>query len=331
MLVKKILKKILIKICRMCGYEIIDQNQFTFPSLKNKGFNNLSAINKKSIVMPLGEVKISRKIQQLSIIVRTNSNVHISDQNKKRVFNQDKVDYIKRSLNSLVVSINLFKKKFNNFKIDLTIVNQSDNKTTTLMFDEIFSKLDFKPKIISFNKNEFKSEINLDFDKDVFGNLSSLLKCFKIAKENEGDIVFFLEDDYLHKKSLIEEMILTYERISSQTDSELILVPSDYPFLYMNERLTNVLTGSHRHWQTLDKVLCSFMTSKKILETYWDNFLLTCQNHNYPIEKHLNKICQKEICLSPIPSLSIHMANSNSIFGIPPYIDVKKDWEDNKD
>jgi hypothetical protein len=24
------------------------------------------------------------------------------------------------------------------------------------------------------------------------------------------------------------------------------------------------------------------------------------------------------------------MANSNSIFGIPPYIDIKKEWDDNK-
>ena len=331
MLVKKILKKIIIKICRICGFEIIDQNQFVFPSLNNKNFNNLSTINKKSIVMPLGEVKISRKVEKLSIIVRTNSNVHISDQNKKRIFNKDKSDYIQKSLNSLVVSINLFKKKFINFEINLTIVDQSDNRTISSTFDKIFSKLDFKPNIIQFDKNELKSEINLDFNKDVFGNLSSLLKCFKLAKNNESDLVFFLEDDYLHKKTLIEEMILTYERISSQTNQELILVPSDYPFLYMNERSTKVLTGSHRHWQTLDKVLCSFMTSKKMLDTYWDNFLLTCQDHNDPIEKHLNEICEKEICLSPIPSLSVHMANSNSMFGISPYIDVKEEWETNKD
>ena len=210
-----------------------------------------------------------------------------------------------------------------------------DQKTSysikmSLKFDEIFSKLDFKPTIIAFDKNELKSEINVDFNKDIFGNLSSLLKCFKIGKESESDLIFFLEDDYLHKKTLIEEMLLTYQRISSQTKKELILVPSDYPFLYMEERLTNILTGSHRHWQTLNKVLCSFMTSKEMLETYWENFLLTCQNHNNPIEKHLNEICKKEICLSPIPSLSIHMANSNSIFGISPYIDIKKEWDDNK-
>lgn len=328
--VKKILKKILIKICRVAGFEIIDQNQFTFPSLENKEFNNLSTINEQSIVMPLGKVEISRKIEKLSIIVRTNSNVHISDQNKKRIFNKDKEEYIKRSLNSLVVSINSFKKKFNKFEIYLTVVDQSDNEKMSSMFDEIFSKLDFKPTIIAFDKNELKSEINVDFNKDIFGNLSSLLKCFKIGKESESDLIFFLEDDYLHKKTLIEEMLLTYQRISSQTKKELILVPSDYPFLYMEERLTNILTGSHRHWQTLNKVLCSFMTSKEMLETYWENFLLTCQNHNNPIEKHLNEICKKEICLSPIPSLSIHMANSNSIFGISPYIDIKKEWDDNK-
>ena len=60
--------------------------------------------------------------------------------------------------------------------------------------------------------------------------------------------------------------------MSSQINKEVILVPSDYPFLYMNERETKVIAGSHRHWQTLDKVLCSFMTSKEIIETYWNNF-----------------------------------------------------------
>ena len=129
---------------------------------------------------------------------------------------------------------------------------------------------------------------------------------------------------------MIEEMILTYERISSQTKQELVLVPSDYPFLYMDERSTNILAGSHRHWQTLDKILCSFMISNNMLEKYWNNFLLTCTNHNNPIEKHLNEICKKEICLSPIPSLSVHMANTNSIFGISPYIDIQKEWEKNK-
>ena len=153
------------------------------------------------------------------------------------------------------------------------------------------------------------------------------MKCFKVGKENKDDLVLFLEDDYLHKETMIEEMVMTYERISSQLKKELIIVPSDYPYLYMKERHSNILAGSHRHWQTLDKILCSFMTSNQILNDYWDNFVLTCKDHNDPIEKYLNEICKKEICISPIPSLSIHMANANSIFGVSPFVDVKSDWK----
>ena len=329
MIVKKILKKILIKVCRLFGYEIIDQNQFSFPSLKNKKFNDLSNINEKSIVFPLGEVKISNKIKSLRIIIRTNSNIHISDQNKKRIFNKEKIEYIKKSLNSLVNSIKLFEKKFNRIKINLTIIDQSKNNKLLEEFDKIFSKISSKFEIIDFDKYEMKDEIKVDYQKDIFGNLSSLLKCFKIAKQCNEDLIFFLEDDYIHKRSLIEEMILTYERISSQINKELILVPSDYPFLYLEERNTNVIAGSHRHWQTLDKVLCSFMISKKMLDSYWDNFFKTCQTHNEPIEKYLNEICKKEICLSPLPSLSIHIANSNSIFGVSPFVNVKEEWDNN--
>lgn len=321
-----ILKKILIKLNRLLGYELIDQNDFSFPSLKSKKFNDLSNLNEKSIVVPLGEVPITRKVKSLGIIVRTNSNVHISDQNKKRIFNGNKIEYIEKSLKSLVTSINLFKKKFKNFNINLTIVDQSNDKTVLKKFEDIFLELNFKVKIVPFDKKEFKNEINLDYNKDVFGNLSSLLKCFIIGKNSSDDLIFFLEDDYLHKDSLIEEMVMTYERISSQINREIILVPSDYPYLYMRERLTNILAGSHRHWQTLDKILCSFMTSKEIIDLYWNNFLLTCRNHNDPIEKYLNEICNKEICLSPIPSLSIHLANANSIFGISPFVDIKKEW-----
>ncbi len=328
--VKKIFKKLIIKICRLCGYEIIDQNEFSFPSLKNKKFNQLSSLNKKSIVMPLGEVKITNKVNSLCIIVRTNSNVHISDQNKKRIFNKEKIEYIEKSLISLVNSINSFKNKITSFKINLIIIDQSNDPIISEKFKKIFSELDFEPNIISFDKNEFKNEINVNYEKDVFGNLSSLLKCFKIARDCNEQLIFFLEDDYIHQKSLIEEMILTYERISSQLKDEVILVPSDYPFLYMSERQTNIIAGSHRHWQTLNKVLCSFMINKNILEKYWNNFLLTCQNHNDPIEKHLNKICEEEICISPLPSLSLHMANANSIFGISPFIDVKEEWGENE-
>ena len=73
------------------------------------------------------------------------------------------------------------------------------------------------------------------------------------------------------KDSLIEEMLMTYERLASQLNREIVLCPSDYPYLYTTDRKTNVLIGSHRHWQLIDKTLCTFLTSKIILNQYWNN------------------------------------------------------------
>ena len=101
-----ILKKIFVKLIKALGFEIIDQNQFKSPTLNKELNEQLSNIN-KSIVLPLGEVNLSRKISDLLIIFRTNSNIEIWDQNKKRIFEKDKIEYVKRSLNSLIKSIKI--------------------------------------------------------------------------------------------------------------------------------------------------------------------------------------------------------------------------------
>ena len=90
------MKKIFIKICKILGFEIIDQNKFTSPTLNKELDDDLSIINKKSIVLPLGEVKITRKVQSILIIVRANTEVEIWDQNKKRIFEQPKIEYTVR-------------------------------------------------------------------------------------------------------------------------------------------------------------------------------------------------------------------------------------------
>ena len=76
------MKKIFIKIAKILGFEIIDQNNFTCPTLGKKLDEDLSILNKKSIVLPLGEVKISRQVSSILIIIRMNTEVEIWDQNK---------------------------------------------------------------------------------------------------------------------------------------------------------------------------------------------------------------------------------------------------------
>ena len=326
---KNILKKIFVKIIKSLGFEIIDQNEFRSPTL-NKDLNQqLSSIN-KSIILPLGEVNLTRKISSLLIIFRTNSNIEIWDQNKKRIFEKDKIEYIKRSLNSLIKAVKNLKENYNSININIKIVDDNSTKGNLAVIKEILDKSKENFEIINHNHSEHLNVIKEQKSKDTFSNLSSLLKCFEIGKNYGEDLIYFIEDDYLHFKSSLEEMVGTYERIASQLNKDLIICPSDYPYLYMNNEKTNLLIGSKRHWRTINKSLCSFMTSKNILNKYWDNFYQNCLDRHDPFEKYLNLIYEKEVCISPVKSLSIHMTNINSSYGLSPFINYKSLWEENE-
>ena len=111
------MKKLFIKLAKFLGFEIIDQNNFSSPTLNKKLNEDLSILNEKSIVLPLGEVKISRKVKSILIIIRMNTEIEIWDQNKKRLFEKPKIEYSYRSINSLIKSINFCQNKYPNLKI----------------------------------------------------------------------------------------------------------------------------------------------------------------------------------------------------------------------
>ena len=326
---KNILKKLFIKISKIFGYEIIDQAEFISPTLDKKLNDELSIINEKSIILPLGEVKITRKTKSILIILRINTEIEIWDQNKKRLFELPKIEYTLRSLNSLIKSINFSKKKYPNINFKITIVDDNSKNENILKINELIAKNNINVHVIKLNHSDYINTIKKQKSEQTFSNLCSLLKCYEIAKEQADDLVFFIEDDYLHFEPMIDEMIASYERISSQLKKDLFMCPADYPYLYMNNEKTNILIGNKRHWRTVDRTLCSFMTSKKMIDKYWNNFYNTCLDRNDPFEKHINEIYQKEICISPLKSLSLHMTNINSSYGLSPFIDYKKIWDEN--
>ena len=87
-------KKNFIKLCRLFGYEIIDQSNYSSPTL-NKNLNEtLSIQGKKSITIPLGQIEIKNKIKSFKIILRTCTSELIMDQNKKRIFGEEKRIYL---------------------------------------------------------------------------------------------------------------------------------------------------------------------------------------------------------------------------------------------
>ena len=66
-----------------------------------------------------------------------------------------------------------------------------------------------------------------------------------------------------------------------------------------------------------------------MVEKYWDKYISICEKEHAPFEKPMHEIYEKELCISPIPSVAIHLTNINSIFGLSPNVDWKKIWDEN--
>ena len=327
---KNIIKKIFIKLSKILGYEIIDQSDFSSPTLQKELNEDLSTINEKSIILPLGEVKITKKVSSVLVIFRSNTDIEIWDQNKKRLFEEKKIEYSLRALKSLIKSINFSKMKYPNIKFKTIIVDDKSKEINLNKIKKLIDGSSLDISITPLNHDKYKNTIKQQKNDQTFSNLASLLQSFELGKEHGEDLVFFVEDDYLHFEPMMEEMIASYERIASQVNKDIFMCPADYPYLYMNNEKTNILIGNKRHWRTINQTLCTFITTKSLLNKYWDNFYNTCLDRNDPFEKHLNEIYTKEFCISPLKSLSLHLTNINSSYGLSPFINYKKLWDENQ-
>ena len=306
------LKKIFIKICRFFDYEIVDQGSFYLP-VSNKYINeDLSKVGKSSITMPMGKVEITRPVKSLTIILRTCSSVNMLTQSKKRLFNQEKSEYTIRSLNSITNSLNFAKEIFNKINLELIVVDHNSEKNIVDKIKFIISKQFFKSRFISLNVDDFKKDINpineesKEVTSNQISNMSNIHQSLLLAKESD-DLIYFVEDDYIHSIQSIKEMVLTYEKLSSLLNNELILCPADYPYLYSEINNSNIFLGDKSHWRSIKETLCTFLTSKDMIIKHWDGLTSMCKLEHYPFEKPLHNIYQKEYCLSPIPSLAIHL------------------------
>ncbi len=328
-------KKIFIKICRLLGYEIIDQSNFYLP-VSNQNINeDLSKIGKRSLTIPMGEIKITRQVKSLTIILRTCASVNMLTQSKKRIFDQEKSEYTFRSLNSIINSLNFAKELFDNVNLELIIVDHNSEKSVVDKIKLIISNQFFKSRFISLNVDDFKKDINSKNEKNEkvtfnqMSNMSNIHQSLILAKESD-DLIYFVEDDYIHSIHAIKEMIFTYEKLSSMLKTELILCPSDYPYLYSEIENAKIFLGNKSHWRSIKETLCTFLTSKQMVMKYWDELTSMCKFEHYPFEKPLHNIYEKEYCLSPIPSIAIHCTNINSIFGLSPNVDWKKAWKESE-
>ena len=212
---KNILKKFFIKIAKALDFELIDQNEFKSPTLNKELNENLSNL-KKSIVLPLGEVELTRKIKSLLIIFRTNTNVEMWNQNRKRIFDEPKIEYVCRSLYSVIRSIKYLNKNNPQVKVKLKIIDDNSSNENLDKIKNLLKSRNIEVEIINHDLSIHENIIKKQEKRETFSNLSTLLRAFEIGKNEGEDLIYFLEDDYIHIESALDEMVSSYERISSQ-------------------------------------------------------------------------------------------------------------------
>ena len=325
------LKRWLIKINRKLGFELIDQNDLTFPTRDNAEEQNISEINKKIITLPLGEVKIKNEVKSLLIIFRSFTNENkLLTQNKKRIFEEEKKEYTLRSLRSICRNISSFNKKFYELKIYLKIIDDKSDKNIVDQFNDICSKENISYDIENLDNNKYSEKLNFKDNLRLISHNCHIMQSKIFALQKDYDLIYFVEDDYIHTENAIEEMVCSYQKFSSQIESDVILCPSDYPYLYHKLENTRILMGYKKHWRQVEESLCTYLVSKKTLKKYWNYYEDMFLNNYDPYEKPLHELYKKVFCFSPMPSIAIHFTNINSIYGLSPQINWKKLWDDNK-
>ena len=333
---KSFLTKLFIKLCRLFGFEIIDQSNYSIPTSNQDLNQSISIPGERSVTLPLGKVKITRPVKSLDIILRTCMSVNMLTQSKRRIFEKNKDEYTKRTLFSIIKSVHHAQNIFKNLKFKIFIIDHNSEKNQIQSLKNMLhnSKINFE--ILNLEVEKFSNQIkkineeNKEVTLNQKSNMSNIYQSLLISKEKSKDLIYFVEDDYIHELNSLSEILHTYERIASLTNKDLIICPTDYPYLYNQNGSTRIFLGENRHWRQVDQSLCTFLTSKHIVDKHWEEYVNMCKFEHYPFEKPLHKIYRNELCISPIPSLAIHFTNINSIYGLSPNVNWKRLWDENE-
>ena len=266
-------KKLFIKISRKIGFEVIDQSKFFVPTSALKLSDNLSVFNKKNITFPLGELKVTRKIDSFLVIFRsfTNENKLLS-QNKKRIFEKEKKEYTFKSLHSLCKSMSECQKKIPSIKFFLKVIDDNSSTIVVNNLKKIVKKYKIKNEISSLDIAKYENKMKFKNNKRMLAHNAHIFDSKLYAKNSNYDLIFFAEDDYIHQNNSIIEMIYSYQKLSTILNDEIILCPTDYPYLYNNIENTIIFAGQDRHWRKVRESLCTYLISKKLLLKNWKEY-----------------------------------------------------------
>ncbi len=250
---------------------------------------------------------------QLDIILRTHSlgNLHAG----RRFATDSKEELIFKCTASLIRSANEAK----GHDIRITVVDDHSSESCIAGLKRILATSLHPASLVHL---------------EAKGHGASLLACYEYARDFGRDILYFIEDDYLHFPNAISEMLEAYGDFKNNLGGrEVGLLANDDPDAYRPAWLEpcRIVLGRHRHWRTNLFSTSSFMLSKAAFLRHWDVYMLhTHYGENYAgftdIQENVtvDKVWRGDVTLfTPIPALAFHMQFQENI---APFADWQTLW-----
>ncbi len=253
---------------------------------------------------------------KLHIIFRScsNNSVHF----EQRFIPVSKEDLIIHCLKSLIASLFPIQ-NFNDFK--LSIVDDHSSPYCISQMHQILSVCPFPTEIISLKET---------------GNNASMKYCYEYGLTSPSDVIYFVEDDYLHSPSSLYEMIDSYQLFSKKMRSqnptaEVAIMPVDNIFHYDDRTIfqSPVVLGKFRHWRVNYYSNWTLMLSKKGLEDNWEHWWKFSDYQLAQPETHedatLTPVFKTKITLfTPVPTLAFHVASHGHV---SPFVNCRDVWD----
>lgn len=159
----------------------------------------------------------------------------------------------------------------------------------------------------------------------VGGNGASLSTTFALARASTADLVYIVEDDYVHAPSALAEMVADYGTLRERVGGEVILHPYDCPDRYAEPYESMILLGQARHWRTVRHTTGTFLAAPATIRQFWP-FYASFARYGEPgvtEDTTLNLIYQCVPAFSPLPGLAVHLQGAAQL---SPFVNWHSWW-----
>lgn len=146
----------------------------------------------------------------------------------------------------------------------------------------------------------------------------SLQVAFEQARDSRSDLLYFVEDDYLHYPEAIDVLLRSYEQLRRLApDGQVAITPYDCPDRYLRGVYpTTMEFAAGRYWRTTRHTTGTFMVTRQTFERHLPKYLEFARYGTDPRvneDTTINLVYRSTPCFSPIPSLAIHLQYEETI------------------